>query len=568
MVVTSKLGGGVGFEVFVQERMALAKIEDVAGKLGLKSDEYLPYGKDKAKLDLGLLDGRKRGAGRLILVSAINPTPAGEGKTTTSVGLSMGLEALGKKSVVCLREPSLGPVFGIKGGGTGGGKAQLEPADVINLHFTGDIHAISSAHNLLAAMVDNELHFGGQTNLDARRTTWGRVLDMNDRALRNVMVGLGGRSGGLPRETRFDITAASEIMAILCLANSPDDLIERLGRIEVGVDNEKKPVTARDIGAHVAMAALLREALMPNLAQTSEGGPAIVHGGPFANIAHGCSSVIGTKIGMQLADYVVTEAGFGMDLGAEKFLNIKCRSAGIWPHALVLVATLRALKFHGGADKKVVGEPNKTALEAGFRNLDQHLSAAKRFGLPVVVAINHFQNDQEAEIVLLRSHLEKEGVGVVLSKGFAQGSEGTRELASAVVDLVDTDQPPVPSFAYDLEQSYEEKVNAIARWSYGAEGAELAASARTKLKRIQKTHPDLPVCMAKTPLSVSDDPKLRGKPDAFTVNVRDVRLSAGAGFVVALCGDVMTMPGLPRIPAAVNVQIESDGKIKGLMQAD
>lgn len=554
-------------------------IADVAAELGLDPEDVLPYGRDKAKIDLAALSRAKKGKGQLVLVSAITPTPAGEGKTTTSIALAMGLRRIGVKAVPALREPSLGPVFGVKGGGTGGGKAQLVPANEINLHFTGDLHAITAAHNLLAAIVDNELHwFDGpakegdapkEKRLDPRRVTWRRALDMNDRALRNVLVGMGGRNGGVLRETGFDITAASEIMAILCLASSLDDLRARLGRIVVGRGFDQKPITAADLGADAAMTALLKDALLPNLVQTAEGGPAIVHGGPFANIAHGCSSILSTRMALHHADVVVTEGGFGFDLGGEKFLDIKCRVGDLWPDALVMVATLRALKFHGGVDAKSAGAPNRDALDRGLANLERHLETARFFGLRTVVAINAFDTDPEEEIALVRERCGKLGVPVELSRGFAQGGEGALELAKTVSGVLAQPSERKPRFSYELTQSYAEKIDAIARNVYGAEGADIDPAARAQLDQIEKSgYVGLPVCMAKTQLSVSDDPKKQGRPTGFRVTVREARLSAGAGFVVALLGDVMTMPGLPKVPAARNVRIEADGTVRGLMQND
>lgn len=556
-------------------------IAEVAAELGLPDWAVIPYGRSKAKIDLAALDTtRPAHQHKLVLVSAITPTPAGEGKTTTSIGLAMGLRKLGRLAVPALREPSLGPVFGVKGGGTGGGKAQLVPAEDINLHFTGDIHAVTSANNLLAAMVDNELHFGegGRAGLDPRRVSWRRALDMNDRALRNVVVGLGGRAGGIPRETGFDITAASEVMAILCLARSRKDLEERLARIVVGKTYEQRPVTAADLGAHVAMAALLRDALLPNLVQTAEGGPALVHGGPFANIAHGCSSVLSTHVAIHYADVVVTEAGFGFDLGAEKFLDIKCRLAGLWPNVVVVVATLRALKFHGGLDPKDAARPDRDALSRGIENLERHLESARFFGIPCVVAINHFESDSDDEVALVRARCEALETPVALCRGFARGGEGARELAELVASVLDG-QPfgafqgiggrPEPRYAYPLDASYPDKIDAIARNVYGADGVEIEPSARATLERLEKDgHGGLPVCMAKTQLSVSDDPTKQGRPRGFRITVREARLSAGAGFVVALCGDIMTMPGLPKVPAARNVRVDEQGRIRGLMQND
>jgi formate--tetrahydrofolate ligase len=561
---------------------SLRPIQDVADELGLPDWALVPYGRDKAKLDLAALETtRATAVHKLVLVSAITPTPSGEGKTTTSIGLAMGLRKLGRMAVPALREPSLGPVFGVKGGGTGGGKAQLVPANDINLHFTGDLHAITSANNLLAAIVDNELHFHGRgegASLDPRRVTWRRALDMNDRSLRNVMVGMGGRAGGVPRESGFDITAASEVMAVLCLAGSMKDLEERLARIVVGRTYDQKPVTAGDLGAHVAMAALLKDALLPNLVQTAEGGPAFVHGGPFANIAHGCSSINATRMALHFADIVVTEGGFGFDLGAEKFLDIKCRRAGVWPNAVVVVATLRALKFHGGVEAKSSGSPNREALSKGIENLERHLETARFFGIPAVVAINAFDNDPADELQLVRDRCKALGAPVALSRAYAQGGEGALELAEMVASTLDADPHggmqlvggrPEPRYAYRLEQSFEEKIEAIAKNVYGADGVDIDPAARAELDRIAKDgHAHLPVCMAKTQLSISDDPKKQGRPRGFRVTVREARLSAGAGFVVALCGDIMTMPGLPKVPAARNVRIDADGRIRGLMQND
>jgi formate--tetrahydrofolate ligase len=552
----------------------LRPIAEVAHDLGLDPGDVIPYGRDKAKIDLAALERPKRGKGKLVLVSAITPTPAGEGKTTTSIGLTMGLRRMGRNAVCALREPSLGPVFGVKGGGTGGGKAQIVPANEINLHFTGDLHAITSANNLLAAIVDNELHFqgsaaGGKPQLDPRRVTWRRAMDMNDRALRQIVLGLGGRNGGVPRESGFDITAASEVMAVLCLSTSMEDLQKRLGRIVVGLTHDRKPVTAGDLEAGAAMAALLKDALLPNLAQTMEGGPALVHGGPFANIAHGCSSILATKLAMSYADVVVTEGGFGFDLGAEKFLDIKCRTAGVWPSAAVIVATLRALKFHGGVDPKEAAKPNAAALGKGIANLDRHLETARFFGLPTVVAINAFDTDGEDEIALVRERAAALGATVALSRGFTQGGAGAMELAEKVAQLVERDAPLTPKFAYDLDMPYGRKIELVAKNVYGADGVDFDPAAKAELDRFAEAgYGGLPVCMAKTQLSVSDDPKIQGRPTGFRVTVREARLSAGAGFVVALLGDVMTMPGLPKVPAARNVRIEPDGTIRGLMQND
>lgn len=530
----------------------LTPIAEVANALGLSPDHVVPYGRHKAKVELAAAEGSAR-RGRLILVSAITPTKAGEGKTTVSVGLAMGLARLGLRSVVCLREPSLGPVFGIKGGGTGGGRAQVEPATDINLHFTGDIHAVGAAHNLLAALVDNELHFAGGTGLDPRRVRWRRVLDMNDRALRSVVVGLGGRSGGVPRESGFDITAASEVMAVLGLASDEDDLRRRLARIVVGEASGRRPVTAGDLGADGAMCALLLDALRPNLVQTREGTPALVHGGPFANIAHGCSSVLATRIGLGHAEVVVTEAGFGFDLGGEKFLDIKCRSAGLWPNAVVLVATVRALKHHGDGD-----------LRKGLANLDHHLACVAGRGLPAVVAVNVFPEDTPEELDAVLRHCRSRGVAAAPCRAFGEGSQGAVELGELVRDALIEARP---NFPYELEMSYRAKIEAVARTFYGAEEVHIEPPAARALRRLEDAGVRLPICVAKTPLSLSDDPKLVGRPRGFAVTVRQARLSAGAGFVVLLLGDVMTMPGLPRDPAARHVRIEG-GVVRGLMQND
>ena len=550
-------------------------ILDVARELGVLDEHVLVYGRGKAKIDLAALDRSPSGAGRLVLVSAINPTPAGEGKTTTSVGLAMGLRRLGKRAALCLREPSLGPVFGVKGGGTGGGRATLVPADDINLHFTGDIHAITTAHNLLAAMIDNAGHFGvplgDKGAIDPRAITWGRALDMNDRALRNVVVGLGKRIDGVPRQDRFDITAASEVMAIIALASGYRDLEERLGRVIVGTSTSGKPITAADVGASPAMTAILRDALLPNLVQTAEGGPALVHAGPFGNIAHGCSSIIATRLGVACGDYTITEAGFGLDLGGEKFLDIKCRTAGVWPRMMVLVATLRALKMHGGVPAKSAAEQNPGALERGLAHLEKHLETASFYGLPVVVAINVFPTDTPDELAIIETALARRGVRSARCEGFARGGEGAIDLANAVVETADaTDRdPPKPRYAYELSDSIREKVTKVATTVYGAAGAAFTANAAKDLQRIESLgHGALPICVAKTQLSLTDDPTIPGRPEGFTVTVREVRLAAGAGFVVPLTGDMMTMPGLPKEPAALRVKLLEGGRIRGLMQND
>ena len=550
-------------------------IADVAKDLGLGPDDYDTYGKGKAKLSLSLLERKPTGKGRLVMVTAINPTPAGEGKTTTSISLAMGLRRLGKNAVLALREPSLGPVFGVKGGGTGGGKASLVPADDINLHFTGDMHAITTAHNLLSALVDNSLYFReeipGKGQLDARQVTWGRALDMNDRFLRKTMVGLGGKAHGVPREERFDITAASEIMAVMSLASGYADLEERLSRIVVGNTFDGKAVTAGDLQASAAMTAVLRDALLPNLVQTEEGGPAIVHCGPFGNIAHGCNSIIATKLAMSLGDYAITEAGFGFDLGGEKLIDIKCRVAGIFPRALVLVATLRALKMHGGSPVKTCGEPNKEHLEKGIAHLEKHLETAHAFGITPIVAINVFPNDTEEELAIVEAAAKKMGARLARSEGFGKGGEGALDLAKTVCEVVDaTDaSPPPPKFIYELEDEPEDKIRKIAKTVYGAKDVIFTGVAEKNLARIRDLgYGKLPICMAKTQLSLSDDPTVQGRPRDFTITVREVRLSAGAGFLVPLTGDMMTMPGLPKVPASRTIKLLPSGKIKGLMQND
>ncbi|MFO0660054.1 MAG: formate--tetrahydrofolate ligase [Polyangiaceae bacterium] len=552
---------------------SIQSIHDVARELGVAPEHLIPYGRDKAKIDLAALDAPATGKGRLILVSAINPTPAGEGKTTTSIGLAMAMRRQGDKVALCLREPSLGPVFGIKGGGTGGGKATLVPENDINLHFTGDIHAITSAHNLLSAMIDNALYFSepvaGTPGLDARRIRWGRALDMNDRALRSVVVGLGGVNGGFPREERFDITAASEVMAILALARDPEDLERRLSRIIIGESLDRKPITAGDLGASQAMAALLKDALYPNLVQTAEGGPAIVHAGPFGNIAHGCNSVIATRLGLKLGDYVVTEAGFGLDLGGEKFLDIKCGLVGAWPRAVVLVATLRALKMHGGTPVKQAAEPDSAALERGLDHLAKHLETCAAYGLPVVVAINVFPQDTDAEMSIVQKFCAERGVVASRCEGFARGGEGAMDLARVVKEVVDgTDSAPPPAKpVYTSEDTLEEKIRKVATVVYGAKDVAFTSTAVKDLERIRSLgHGGVHVCMAKTQLSLSDDPTKPGRPRDFTLTVREVRLSAGAGFAVPLTGDIMTMPGLPREPAARKIRLLPDGRIAGLMQ--
>jgi formate--tetrahydrofolate ligase len=544
----------------------LQPIATIAQKAGIPSEALNPYGKYIAKIDTQAIPGfQAKPDGKLILVTAISPTPAGEGKTTTTVGLGDGLSRIGKRAMIALREPSLGPSFGMKGGAAGGGYAQVVPMEQINLHFTGDFHAITSAHNLLAAMIDNHVYWGNGLGLDTRHIAWRRVLDMNDRALRSVVSSLGGASNGFPREDGFDITVASEIMAIFCLAHDAADLEARLGRIVVGRTRDKRLVTAGDIKATGAMSVLLKDALMPNLVQTLEGTPAFVHGGPFANIAHGCNSVIATKAALKLADYVVTEAGFGADLGAEKFFDIKCRKAGLKPAAAVVVATVRALKMHGGLAKDALGREDLKALEAGLSNLTRHVNNIRKFGVPPVVAINHFSTDTAAEHELIRNYCRNHlGVEAVICRHWAEGGAGTEELARKVAALADegeADFAPLYPDAMPLRQ----KLETVAREIYGAEDVSVDAKLQARFAELEESgFGDLPVCVAKTQYSFSADPTLRGAPSGHTVPLRELRLSAGAGFVVAICGDIMTMPGLPREPAAERIHIDAQGRIEGL----
>jgi formate--tetrahydrofolate ligase len=533
-------------------------------KLGISEEHLEPYGHYKAKVSLKYLDtlqGKKDG--KLVLVTAISPTPAGEGKTTTTVGLGDALNHIGKKAVICLREPSLGPVFGVKGGAAGGGHAQVVPMEDINLHFTGDFGAIQLANNLLAALIDNHVSHGNELGIDVRRIQWKRVLDMNDRALRDVTVGLGGTANGYPRQDGFDIVVASEVMAIFCLATSLQDLRQRLGNIVVAYTRDQKPVTAKDLQGHGAMTVLLKDALAPNLVQTLENNPAFIHGGPFANIAHGCNSVIATKSALKLADYVVTEAGFGADLGAEKFLDIKCRKTGLRPSAAVIVATMRAMKYHGGVDVKEVNKENLAALEKGLVNLERHVeNVTKVYGIPCVVSINKFNYDTPAEIELLTARMRKLGVPVVLANHWAEGGKGAAELARIVVGLCE--QPSKPSFVYEDSDSLWDKINKIAKKVYRASEVTADAKVRAQIKRFQDDgYGHYPVCVAKTQSSFSTDAGLRGAPSDHVVNVREVRLAAGAEFVVMICGDIMTMPGLPKVPSANRIDLV-DGKVVGL----
>ena len=552
-------------DIEIAQSVTMRPISEIAKTAGI-DEKYIDfYGKYKAKIDLSLLkDKEKVEDGKLVLVTAITPTPAGEGKTTTSIGLADGLKKIGKNVALALREPSLGPVFGIKGGAAGGGYAQVVPMEDINLHFTGDFHAIGAANNLLAAMLDNHIYQGNKLGIDPRRITWKRCVDMNDRQLRFVTDGLGGKVNGVPREDGYDITVASEIMAVFCLASSISDLKKRLSNIIVGYTYDDKPVTAGDLKAVGAMTALLKDALAPNLVQTLEGTPALVHGGPFANIAHGCNSVIATKTAMKLADYVVTEAGFGADLGAEKFLDIKCRYAGIKPSAVVIVATVRALKMHGGLAKTELAHEDLDALEKGIPNLLRHVSNIKNvYGLPSVVAVNRFPTDTEAEIDLIIKKCKELGVNVVLSEVWGKGGEGGTALAEEVVRLCG--EKSEFKFCYLLEGSIEDKIEAIVKNIYGGDGAVLTANAAKQIKQLTELGFDkLPVCMAKTQYSFSDDPAKLGAPKNFTVTVRNVKVSAGAGFIVALTGDIMTMPGLPKIPAAEGIDVDENGKISGL----
>lgn len=551
-------------DIEIAQAAVLKNISEIAEKIGLTESDYEPYGHYKAKVDYNLLKHGENGKSKLILVSAINPTPAGEGKTTTTIGLADALSYLGKKTVVALREPSLGPVFGVKGGAAGGGYAQVVPMEDINLHFTGDFHAIGAANNLLAALLDNHIHQGNALDIDTRRITWKRAIDMNDRQLRFIVDGMGGKANGVPREDGFEITVASEVMAAFCLSNDITDLKERLGKIIVAYSRSGEPITAKMLEANGAMAALLKDALKPNLVQTLEATPAFIHGGPFANIAHGCNSVIATKMAMKLADYVVTEAGFGADLGAEKFIDIKCRMADIKPDAVVIVATVRALKYNGGVKKDELGAENLEALEKGLPNLLKHVeNITQVFKLPAVVAINKFPLDTEAELALIRKKCEEKGVNVALSNVWADGGKGGVELAEQVLELVE--RPNEMEFVYDLDTTIPEKITAIAKRIYGASGVSFTANALKQIKEIEDAgYGRVPVCMAKTQYSLTDDPTRLGRPTDFEITVRNVKISAGAGFAVALTGDIMTMPGLPKIPSANRIDIDEAGRITGL----
>ena len=540
-------------------------IQEIGEKLGIPSAHLLPYGHDKAKVGQDFINSlQDRDNGKLILVTAINPTPAGEGKTTTTVGLGDGLNAIGKNAMICIREASLGPNFGMKGGAAGGGYAQIVPMEEMNLHFTGDFHAITSAHSLLSAMIDNHIYWGNELDIDLRRVTWRRVVDMNDRALRQITASLGGVSNGFPREAGFDITVASEVMAILCLATDLADLQKRLGDMIVAYRRDRSPVFCRDIKADGAMTVLLKDAMQPNLVQTLENNPAFVHGGPFANIAHGCNSVIATQTALKLADYVVTEAGFGADLGAEKFMNIKCRKAGLAPSAVVLVATVRAMKMNGGVAKNDLGDENVDAVKAGCSNLGRHIENLKSFGVPVVVAINHFVKDTDAEVAAVQEFVASQGAEAIVSKHWADGSEGSRELATRVAEIADADMANfAPLYADDM--SLADKIQTVCKRIYRADEALMDKKIRDQLRLWEEQgYGHLLVCMAKTQYSFSTDPNLRGAPDNHSVPVREVRLSAGAGFIVAVCGEIMTMPGLPRTPAAETIRLNEEGLIEGL----
>lgn len=552
-------------DIEIAQKAHMLPITEVAGKLGIGEEDIELYGRYKAKLSMDLIKRvQDKPDGKLILVTAITPTPAGEGKSTTTVGLAQGLAKIGQKVIVALREPSLGPCMGIKGGAAGGGYSQVVPMEDINLHFTGDFHAITSAHMLLAAMLDNHIQQGNALNIDPRRIVWKRVVDMNDRELRNIVVGLGGKAHGVPRQDGFDITVASEVMAILCLATGMHDLKERLSKIIVAYDYSGNPITAGMLKAQGAMAALLKDAVKPNLVQTLENVPAIIHGGPFANIAHGCNSVMATKTALKLADYTITEAGFGADLGAEKFFDIKCRYAGLKPDAVVLVATVRALKMHGGVPKTDLATPDVEAVKRGIVNLEKHIENIKQYGLPLVVAINAFAQDTPEELEAIRSHCAAHGVNVALSEVFAKGGEGGIELAKEVVALATSGKADF-KLLYGEELSLKEKIETIAKKIYGAVGVNYTKEANNALKDFEKMgYGHLPVCMAKTQYSFSDDPALLGRPEGFEITIKNCRIAAGAGFVVVLTGDIMTMPGLPKVPAAEKIDVSDDGVISGL----
>ena len=553
-------------DIQIAREAKMQSIQEILAKVNVPDENHAfsPMGRHIAKINLEYLNNLKNKDGKLILVTAITPTPAGEGKTTTSVGLNDGLNKIGKKSIVCLREPSLGPSFGMKGGAAGGGYAQVVPMEQINLHFTGDFHAITSAHNLLSALIDNHIYWGNKLNIDVRRIVWRRVMDMNDRSLRSVIVDLGGVANGYPRQDSFDITVASELMAIFCLAKNLKDLEERIGNITIGYTREKKSIQAKDLNAHGPMTVLLKEAIRPNVTQTLENNPAIIHGGPFANIAHGCNSVIATKAGLKLADYVVTEAGFGADLGAEKFLDIKCRKSGIKPDCVVIVATIRALKMHGGVNKEDLKKENVSALTNGLVNLRRHINNIRKFGLPVTVAVNHFITDTDNEMKILLDFCETQGVKASKCTHWSNGSEGTKELAQTVSDICDNKKDTF-KYLYEDDVSLFKKVEKIALEIYGASEVVADTKVRQQLKDFEeKGYKKLPVCIAKTQYSFSTDPGLKGAPTGHVLPVREVRLSSGAEFIVVVCGEIMTMPGLPRVPAADSIKLNSDGEIEGL----
>ena len=552
-------------DVQIAQEAKMLPINDLASKLGLNDDDLIQYGKHKAKISMDVLKRMEdKKDGKLVLVTAITPTPAGEGKTTTNIGLSMGLNKIGKTSISALREPSLGPSFGIKGGAAGGGHAQVIPMEDINLHFTGDFHAITTSHNLISALLDNHIQQGNKLGIDPRRVVWKRVLDMNDRALRNIVVGLGGKPNGMPRQDGFDITVASEIMAIFCLADSLEDLKERVANIIIAYNFEGDPVHVRDINGQGAVALLMKDAIAPNLVQTLENTPALIHGGPFANIAHGCNSMTATKMSLKLVDYTVTEAGFGADLGAEKFFNIKARFGNLKPDVAVIVATIRALKHHGGAKKDEYGVENLDQLKAGFANLEKHIENVNKFGVPALVAFNKFPTDTQAEIDFVLEECKRLGAEAVLSDVWANGGEGAVEMAKKVVEVAEKDQADFHTL-YDVELSIKDKLDKIAREIYGAEGVDYSKKAEREIKNIEKLGYDkMPICMAKTQYSFSDDPKLLGAPKGFRINISDIRISRGAGFLVALTGDIMTMPGLPKVPSADKIDILPSGEIVGL----
>ncbi len=552
-------------DVQIAQEAKMIPIVEVAAKLGIKEEDIVNYGKYKAKVSLDVFDQFKdKEDGKLILVTAINPTPAGEGKTTTNIGLSMGLNKIGKSAITAIREPSLGPSFGVKGGAAGGGYAQVVPMEDINLHFTGDFHAITTSNNLISALLDNHIHQGNKLGIDPRRVVWKRVLDMNDRALRSVVVGLGGKPNGMPREDGFDITVASEIMAIFCLADDLEDLKRRVGDIIVAYKFDGSPVFVKDLNAQGAVALLMKDAIAPNLVQTIENTPALIHGGPFANIAHGCNSMLATKLALKLADYTVTEAGFGADLGAEKFFDIKARFGNLKPNAAVIVATVRALKHHGGAKKDELGTENLEQLAKGFENLEKHIENVKKFGVPAIVAVNKFPTDTQAELDFVLNRCEELGATAVLSEVWGKGGEGGEDLAKKVVEVVEKGEANFKTL-YDVNDSIKTKIETIAKEIYGADGVDFTSACQKQIANIEKMGFDkMPICMAKTQYSMSDDPTLLGRPKGFKITVREIKVSRGAGFLVALTGDVMTMPGLPKVPAADSIDILESGEIVGL----